>query len=219
MPSGTKSARKPDAPPLAGARVLVVDDHPFTISLIKDVLYTSGVESVHSAKDGAEAIAMLRLCQPTVVITDWRMPKLDGLAFTQFVRQAAVKPDPRVPDPQVPIVLLSAHASTKAVETARVAGVNEVVVKPFAIATLVERLSAAVVQPRAFIACETYAGPDRRRRDGPSAGRRASERGDAPPVTETAQRADITLFKLFQMQLDANNEPIQKKPARRGWRR
>src|SRR5260221_14383651 len=116
MVSRSKSVRLGDGP-LAGVRVLVVDDHSFTIGLIKDVLYASGAESVHSALDGAEAIAMLRPRNPQLVVTDWRMPGMDGLAFTKMVRQAKLQADPLIPDPQVPIVLLSAHASARAVET------------------------------------------------------------------------------------------------------
>lgn len=205
MPFRSKSARVGDGP-LAGARVLVIDDHSFTISLIKDVLYASGAVSVHSARDGAEALAMLRSCHPHLVVTDWRMPGLDGLAFTETVRQAELKPDLRIPDPQVPIVLLSAHASAEAVETARRAGVNEVVVKPFTVAALLERIVAAVTRPRDFVVTDAYIGPDRRRRRVPSAaGRRTSDQGPALGVADGA-----SVLKLLQTELDAVEREVHK---------
>jgi CheY-like chemotaxis protein len=207
MPSKSKAARESATEPLAGARVLVVDDHSFTIGLIKDVLYASGAAEVSSALDGAEAIAMLRACQPHLVVTDWRMPGLDGLALTEIVRRAAVTPDPRIPDPQVPIVLLSAHASARAVETARRAGVNEVVVKPFTVATLLQRLVTSMTQPRGFVVSDGYVGPDRRRRDSAGeAGRRASDRVKA---VET-MLGDSSMLVRLQTELDS----LQPRPRR-----
>jgi CheY-like chemotaxis protein len=184
---------------LAGARVLVVDDHSFTIGLLKDVLYACGATSVHSARDGAEAIEMLRVCHPQLVVTDWRMPVLDGMAFTEAVRRAAINGDRRIPDPEVPIVLLSAHASVKTVEQARRAGVNEVVVKPFTIAGLVQRLKAAMRNPREFVVSEAYVGPDRRRRTGGAGARRravdVAPEATAPPVASSP-------FKRLKKEID-----------------
>jgi CheY-like chemotaxis protein len=201
MPTKAKPARKFADEPMAGARVLVVDDHSFTIGLIKDVLYASGAAEVYSALDGAEAIAMLRACQPHMVVGDWRMPGLDGLAFTEIVRRAAIKLDARIPDPQVPIVLLSAHASAKALETARRAGVSEVVIKPFTIAALLKRLVTSMTQSRGFVVCESYVGPDRRwceRADGKS-GRRA---GDGVKAVE-AMLGDSSMLVRLQTELDS----------------
>ncbi len=165
--------------PLTGARVLVVDDHAFTVGLIRDLLYVAGASSVTTARDGEEALSALRYCQPHLVITDWRMPVLDGLGFTRIVRRAAVKPDPRVPNPQVPVILLSAHASVKAVETARLTGVTEVLAKPFTTAALIQRIAAAMSDPRAFVVAGDYVGPDRRRRE--AGGRKARRAGDPEP--------------------------------------
>src|SRR5579872_3484620 len=100
-----KAQRNPDGP-LAGARVLVVDDHVVTIGLIKDIAYAAGASAIYTARNGLEALEMLRTCQPHLIVTDWRMPQLDGVAFTEVVRKAALEPDPRVPDPETPILLL-----------------------------------------------------------------------------------------------------------------
>jgi CheY-like chemotaxis protein len=202
--------------PLAGVRILVVDDHAFTVGLIKDVLYANGAASVQSALDGSKALDMLRSFAPDLIVTDWRMPGMDGLAFTQAVRRAGVRPDARVSNPQVPIILLSAHASAEAVEIARRAGVSEVVVKPFTIATLVERLVASVTHPREFVTTPAYIGPDRRRREAqePAARRRASDQarsdGEAPPPgPETAD----SILEMLKAQLDAVETHSVARPA------
>lgn len=202
--------------PLAGARVLVIDDHSFTIRLVKDVLYACGVGAVHTALDGGEGVAMLRSVQPQLVVTDWRMPGLDGLAMTRLIREAALTPDARIPDPQVPIVLLSAHTSARAVETARRAGVNEVVVKPFTIAALLQKMQAAISQPRPFVVCNTYIGPDRRRRadTGPGAvhGRRLTDLARPEPLPISATKS---VLKLLQAELDELDRPLKAARGRR----
>jgi CheY-like chemotaxis protein len=191
---------------LADSRVLVVDDHPFTIRLVKDVLYANGAASVHSARDGDEALSLLRGLQPTLIVTDWRMPGLDGLAFTRIVRQAAVKPDPRVPDAQVPIIMLSAHTSAASLETARRAGVNEVVVKPFTIVALLQRMASAVDRPRPFVVTDAYVGPDRRRlrTDGPR-GRRS---------TDTDIDAPRDMSESLLLRLQAELDELESRPRR-----
>lgn len=192
--------------PLAGARVLVIDDHPFTGSLVRDMLYAAGAASVQTAQDGGQAVAMLRSCQPELIVTDWRMPGLDGLEFTQMVRRAAVQPDPRIPDPQVPIVLLSAHTSERGVEAARRMGVSEVVTKPFTTAALLQRIEAAMLAPRPFVVSTHYVGPDRRRRDADLGHeRRITDRplAEIPAVVEAGQ----SLLQLLQAELDAMDPP------------
>jgi CheY-like chemotaxis protein len=199
----SSNSAPPDAAPLANARILVVDDHAFTSGLVKDVLYANGAASVLSARDGAEALALLRTFNPDLVVTDWRMPGMDGLAFTRTVRRAELQADERIGNPQVPIILLSAHTSAEAVERARQAGVNEVVVKPFSIHTLVERLVATAANPRAFVVSDAYLGPDRRRRqlfdEGPR--RRAGDRDVGAEITRRLT-ATSSLLKVLQKELD-----------------
>jgi CheY-like chemotaxis protein len=213
MPRKPSAPREPDAAPLAGARVLVVDDHAVTIGLVREVVYASGAASVHAARNGGEAMAMLGACHPHLVVTDWRMPGMDGLAFTRAVRRAAARPDPRVPDADVPIVLLSAYASAKAVDAARRAGVDEVVVKPFAMRALLERLVAATSRPRPFVVCEAYVGPDRRRRKAPNAGRRASDQIALIGPSDMSA-ADDSILRRLQTELGVIEREARRSTAR-----
>lgn len=212
MPPRSNLVRN-SAEPLAGMRILVADDHPFTSRLVKDMLFAGGAGAVQTARDGGEAMAMLRACQPHLVVTDWRMPGLDGLDFTRLVRQAAVVPDPRIPDPQVPIVLLSAHASAQAVETARRAGVNEVVVKPFTIAALMQRIHVAVTAPRPFVVSQAYVGPDRRRRR-PQPASPARRITDQPLAEIPPAEPGDSVLRMLQAQIDDLERP--QRGARRG---
>lgn len=149
---------------LGGLKALVVDDHANTVRLMVDVLRAAGLGQVYSAQDGLSARQMLTRRDPDLIFTDWRMPLMDGLDFTRSIRMAAVSPDPYVPDPEVPVIMVTGHRSAREVEQAREAGVNEFVVKPFTPAALLSRIQLVLSQPRHFIVSNGYVGPDRRRK-------------------------------------------------------
>jgi DNA-binding response OmpR family regulator len=149
---------------LSGLKVLVIDDHVNTQRLISDVLRAGGVGVVETAGDGQLGREALRLFNPDIVFTDAKMPIMDGLQFAQSVRQAAVRPDPRVPNPEVPIIMVTGLRSEQDVHVARRAGVNEFVIKPFTPAALLSRIQLVLRKPRPFIISEAYVGPDRRRK-------------------------------------------------------
>ena len=149
---------------LSAMKVLVVDDHANTLRLIGDVLRAGGVGVVETACDGQRARDMLRLFNPDIIFTDAKMPVMDGLVFAQSIRRAAVAPDPKVPNPEVPIVMVTGLRSEHDVQLARKAGVNEFVIKPFTPAALLSRIQLVLRKPRQFIVSEAYVGPDRRRK-------------------------------------------------------
>jgi CheY-like chemotaxis protein len=157
-----QASLRPDA--LAALKVLVVDDNPNVQRLIGDVLRAGGVGQVETANDGVHARAMLARWDPHVVFSDWQMPVMGGLELTRSIRRAAVRPDKRVPNPQVPVILVTGHRSEADVQAARKAGVNEFVIKPFTPAGLLSRIQLVLTRPRPFIISEDYIGPDRRRR-------------------------------------------------------
>jgi CheY-like chemotaxis protein len=159
IPNGTMKPAN-----LKGLRILVVDDNVTTVRLVADVLRASGVGQVHTACSGLEALELLRSIQPHIIFVDWEMPAMDGLAFTRRVRHAAVDPDPAVPDPMVPIIVLTGRKRVKDVQMARLAGMNEFVGKPFTPAALLGRIHAVIAQPREFVSSSRYVGPDRRRK-------------------------------------------------------
>jgi CheY-like chemotaxis protein len=149
---------------LASLKVLVVDDNSNVQRLISDVLYAGGVGQVETADDGVRARAMLARWDPDIVFTDWIMPVMGGLELTRSIRAAAVRPDRRIPNPQVPVIIVTGHRSEADVEMARRAGVNEFVIKPFTPAALLSRIELVLTKPRPFIVSDSYVGPDRRRR-------------------------------------------------------
>lgn len=149
---------------LSALKVLIVDDNANVQRLIGDVLRAGGVGAVEFADDGLRARQMLARWDPDIIFSDWNMPVMGGLELTRSIRRAAVTPDRRVPNPEVPVVIVTAHRSQREVEEARRAGVNEFVIKPFTPAALLSRIQLVLTKPRPFIVSEAYIGPDRRRR-------------------------------------------------------
>jgi CheY-like chemotaxis protein len=149
---------------LAALKVLVVDDNANVQRLIADVLRAGGVGHVEGASDGLKAREVMAQWDPHIVFTDWAMPHMDGLELTRSIRRAAVAPDPKAPNPRVPVILVTGHRSERDVEIARLAGVNEFVIKPFTPASLLSRIQLVLAKPRPFIVSEDYIGPDRRRK-------------------------------------------------------
>lgn len=187
---------------LSGLKVLVVDDHVNTQRLISDVLRAGGVGAVETAADGQIAREYLRHFNPDIVFTDGKMPVMDGLQFAQSVRRAAVHPDPKVPNPQVPIIMVTGLRSEQDVNLARRAGINEFVIKPFTPAALLSRIQLVLRKPREFIISEAYVGPDRRRKvelnySGPL--RRKADPAEVADLDERAATRETIWIELEAM--------------------
>jgi CheY-like chemotaxis protein len=149
---------------LASLRVLVAEDNTSLRRLICDVLRAGGVGQVAAADDGVHARELIARGDPHIIFSDEHMPLMGGLELTRSIRRAAVKPDPRVPNPRVPVILLTGRCSEADVQQARRAGVDEFVGKPFTPAALLSRIQLVLLKPRPFVVSDDYIGPDRRRR-------------------------------------------------------
>jgi CheY-like chemotaxis protein len=68
------------APATHRALILVVDDQPFVARVIADALALEGYE-VDTAKDGREALGKIGACSYDVILSDLRMPELDGVGL------------------------------------------------------------------------------------------------------------------------------------------
>jgi CheY-like chemotaxis protein len=137
--------------------VLVVDDNKQMRILVRCLLRAGGISKVTDVETGAEALDVMRRQVIDLVIVDWRMAPLDGLAFTSMVRR-----DPASPNPFVPILMLTAHTELSRVAAARDAGVSGFVRKPVSARLLFDRISSALTDTRMFVRTDTFFGPDRR---------------------------------------------------------
>jgi DNA-binding response OmpR family regulator len=116
-----------------GIQILVVDDEPLYVRLLKVNLEAEGYE-VTTAENGEEALDSLSQSMPDLIILDVMMPKLDGITTCTRIRQFS----------NVPIILLTALGE----EHDRVNGLNigadDYVVKPFSATELVARVKAVL---------------------------------------------------------------------------
>lgn len=125
-------------------RVLVIDDEDFIRRLIARVLYQLGIKQVVEARDGAEALVLIK--QPKtivdVIICDLEMPKMDGI---EFVRQ--LRSDENVTVSRTPILILTGHSVEKNIEEVVELGIHGFLAKPVSTGVLEERLISAMSSP------------------------------------------------------------------------
>jgi signal transduction histidine kinase/CheY-like chemotaxis protein len=129
--------------PLAGLRVLFVDDNVEARSLVSAVLDAAGA-SVVLAGSAAEALDALRAAPVDVVLSDIGMPDVDGYDFVAAVR-ARERTEGRE---AVPAIAVTAYASAEDRRRALTRGFQRHVAKPIDPGDLVRVVASAVTTPR-----------------------------------------------------------------------
>lgn len=145
--------------PLEHLCVLLVDDNEFILTMLNAMLRSFGVVDVATAINGAEAIKQMQKRAFDVVLTDWRMPEMDGAELVAWIRKT-----PGVHNRAVPIILITSVNDRDAIISARDVGITEFIVKPVASDILRAKLDAVQRDGRRFIETPTFVGPCRRRR-------------------------------------------------------
>jgi len=105
-------------------KVLVIDDNPTIVELIKYAVNLQGRYDVVVAYDGMEGLERIYLEQPDCVIIDVKMPRMDGYQLARCLRG-----DPRTLN--VPLIILSAMTREQDQMTGYLSGVDEYLTKPF----------------------------------------------------------------------------------------
>lgn len=115
---------------------LVVDDSLSTRRAVAQVVSDFGME-VHTAKDGFEAVDMMRDRVPDIVLLDMEMPRMNGLELTAHIRS-------NEPTRHVPVVMITSRNTGNHRHLAEAAGVNNYLSKPFSEDELVEYLQYSI---------------------------------------------------------------------------
>jgi len=121
-------------------KVLVIDDDPVIVQLLRVNFEIEGFEVV-SAADGTEGFERAKADRPDVVLSDIMMPRMDGLQLvTQLKSHASTR--------ALPVILLSAKAQNAEVQQGLDAGADDYVTKPFDPLELIDRVNAVLARAR-----------------------------------------------------------------------
>lgn len=133
-------------------RLLLIDDDPNLILLVKDYLEFRGYEVI-TAENGREALQILGLETPHIdmIICDVMMPEMDGYALVQHVRQ-----DPRTN--WIPVLFLSAKGQSQDRVKGLNTGADVYMVKPFEPEELVAQVESSLKQAERLIQRPGYDG-------------------------------------------------------------
>jgi DNA-binding response OmpR family regulator len=122
---------KPRAPESDAAPILVVDDDPKIVALVRTYLEREGF-MVIAAADGRAAVAAARERAVRLVVLDIMLPEIDGLTVARLIRRES----------DVPILMLSARGSVADRVSGMSEGADDYLPKPFSPAELVVRIKA-----------------------------------------------------------------------------
>jgi DNA-binding response OmpR family regulator len=103
--------------------VLIADDDEDILTLVALRFRRSGLEVI-LARDGEEALELIKTRAPDAAVLDIAMPKLTGLEVVRRIRESEATKT-------LPVVLLTARAAEKDVELGLDAGADEYITKPF----------------------------------------------------------------------------------------
>jgi len=116
---------------------LVVDDVPAMCQLTAGQLRSLGATAITTVSNGEDALRQLRMRSFDIVLSDWNMPVMDGLALLRNIRA-----DPQLS--HLPVVMVTADAERERITQAISAGVSDLLVKPYTSARLADKIGGAL---------------------------------------------------------------------------
>ncbi len=127
--SAQPALQGPSAAAEEARMVLIVDDEPSMRTALSETVRRMGYQ-VRSAIDGADAIEQVERVKPWLVVTDLKMPRLNGLELVKALKQKA---------PNTFIILMTAYGTVETAVEAMKFGANDYILKPFS-TDLLERV-------------------------------------------------------------------------------
>jgi CheY-like chemotaxis protein len=113
---------------MAGDPILIVDDNPVNLKLVRVLLMTEGYD-VRTASDAEEALAVLQHFRPRLILMDIQLPGRDGLELTRQLKASSATRE-------IMILALTAYAMKGDEDKAFAAGCDGYVPKPIDTRTL-----------------------------------------------------------------------------------
>ena len=134
---------KADFSPLT---ILVIDDSPYMLRLMAEMLGSFGVGKVWVAASAEEAFSRMQAGAPDVIFCDWQMHPTDGLAILRRLRQHN-----QSQLACIPFVMVTGHNANEDVTLALGEGADSYIVKPFSCETLMNHLIKVIVQDKSHL--------------------------------------------------------------------
>jgi CheY-like chemotaxis protein len=135
----------------ARAKVLVVDDEPINIKLIRKCLTTEGYEKIVSTSQATEAISLVQREMPDIILLDIMMPGLSGLEILRRLRAEEALAG-------IPVVILTASTDAATKQQAFDLGATEFLTKPIEPVELLPRVKNALLVKSHQDHMQEYAG-------------------------------------------------------------
>jgi DNA-binding response OmpR family regulator len=120
-------------PPTNKGRILVVDDEPGVLSIVRSYLLKDGFHALE-AQDGKKALDVFKHEKPDLVVLDVMLPELDGIEVLREIRKTS----------QVPVIMLTARTEDADKLVGLELGADDYVSKPFSPRELVARIKAVL---------------------------------------------------------------------------
>ena len=167
---------------LSQISLLLAEDNDFMAGLLTSMLGALRIGRIIRARDGAEAKDLLQARVGglahgpngvDIILSDWVMEPCDGLDLLKWVRGHQ---NERIRF--LPFIMVTAYPERQRIITARDAGATEFLRKPVKVESVLLRLMEVIERPRPFVKCDTYFGPDRRRKSEPFEGDDRREPGE-----------------------------------------
>ena len=125
---------------MSTARVLIVEDNPLNLKLVRDVLLKAGFEVIES-RTGEEGVARAQDSQPDVILMDLQLPGINGTQALRLIRD-----DPSGAD--VPVIALTAFAMSKDRDRALLDGFDGYLTKPISVRDLPHEVASFLTEKR-----------------------------------------------------------------------
>jgi putative two-component system response regulator len=107
----------------ADARILIVDDEPANVALLRQVLAKNGYHNLRTLSDSGAVIDVIKEWDPNLILLDLHMPNIDGMTLLVDIRT-------RLAMPEISIVVITADSTVAARTAALGAGASDFLLKP-----------------------------------------------------------------------------------------
>ncbi|RNL78496.1 response regulator transcription factor [Nocardioides marmorisolisilvae] len=125
--------------------IVVIDDDEDLRDLMELRLKASGYD-VHPAGDGLMGLELIRWRRPDLVVVDWTMPRMDGIAMCREMRN-----DPALAE--IPVLMVSARTTAADRRVSMAAGCTALLPKPFSLSRLADTVRSLLDKDEPLVGC------------------------------------------------------------------